>query len=308
MYITAHELMGPRSNSIGTRGFFAVRARHSGKLQVSLKDLKQSAQHFTIVVYAGSETIANVGDLQLSEEQLRQEWLDLTFPAKVPMPMIGIRLYGCHNDSTFPAVRVPDLDDKVICEATPCGEALETKEFFSMARAKEIYFHRALHWHMYSMLCFSHALPLALVRRTFLPAGNEETGYAWGAVHKSCRLRFEMSKDLLQLIDFFYVVVYTRGSITMAAFEIPNGRQLFQSSPVIEDGLYLVRMVLSAKGVAAHRGHLTAGQKAPRNDPTMYSFQAAPQQLQITCVRAEDMLPTATAPSQNIKESAMVQA
>ena len=59
MYITAHELIGPRWNAVGTLGFFVVRARHSGKLQVSLKDLKQSAKHFTIVVYAGSETDGN---------------------------------------------------------------------------------------------------------------------------------------------------------------------------------------------------------------------------------------------------------
>ena len=89
-----------------------------------------------------------------------------------------------------------------------------------------------------------------------------------------------------------YVVIYTRGSITMASFEIPHGRRLFLSAPVVEDGFFLVRMILGTEGFAAQRRRLAAGQTAPSNDPTMYSFQAAPHQLKITCVNAEDVLPT----------------
>jgi hypothetical protein len=291
MFVTIHELVGPRWNAVGTLGYFAVCARHSGKLQVSLVDLKKSAKHFTVVVYAGSKTVANVGTMQLSEHQWQQEWLDVTFPAKVRMPTLGIRLYGCHEESRFPAVRIPDNDVTIIGESVPCGEALDSQEVFDVLRTKEIYFYRALHWHMYPMLCFVRALPLALVRRTFLPAGNAETGYAWGAVHKSCRLRFECTDELWGLIDMLYVVIYTRGSITMASFEIPHGRRLFLSAPVVEDGFFLVRMILGSEGFAAQRRRLAAGQKAPSNDPTMYSFQAAPQQLKITCVNAEDVLP-----------------
>ena len=60
---------------------------------------------------------------------------------------------------------------------------------------------------------------------------------------------------------------------------------------MLEDGFFLVRMILGHKGVAAHRSKLLAEGAAPRNDPTIYSFKASPQQLQITHVRAEDVLP-----------------
>ena len=49
--ITIHELVGPRWNAVGTLGSFKVSADHLGKLQVSLKDLKQSAKHFTVVAF-----------------------------------------------------------------------------------------------------------------------------------------------------------------------------------------------------------------------------------------------------------------
>jgi hypothetical protein len=131
-------------------------------------DLKKSAKHFTVVVYAGSKTVANVGTMQLSEHQWQQEWLDVTFPAKVRMPTLGIRLYGCHEESRFPAVRIPDNDVTIIGESVPCGEALDSQEVFDVLRTKEIYFYRALHWHMYPMLCFVRALPLALGQLTAL--------------------------------------------------------------------------------------------------------------------------------------------
>lgn len=230
---------GPRWNThavIARAGPLSVR----NCMQVQVAEAQASAASWTLVVYSfpGHRTIAVLGpeDAHASKQS-----------AAISLPpgrySLIVRYYQPNCTATLPAVSV-DGDETVASGAVPEG----TNDFYQHLSNRRTWFHVVLHYHAFIALKYRNWLPRRLVERVFLPVGNPETLFHYGALQPQDALQIEIADRVLDQWDA-YITVYDLASFPLDWRRIASTD--FQLDPFGCRCTFLVRLHRKSIGAPA---------------------------------------------------------
>jgi hypothetical protein len=197
---------GPRWNThatIARVGPLDVRQ----SLDVQISQAESSARAWTIVLYTfpGHETARVLGPDDAGEAS--EGWFHLTLPPG--SYSLIVRYYDPTASSVLPAVRA---DDKPLVQSTPVP--VSTNEFYERLNRRRNLFYKLLHYHAYVALRHQTRLPTSLVSRIYLPVGNPETAFRYGALAPSESLHVDLTDCLLETCDV-YITFYDIASFPL---------------------------------------------------------------------------------------------
>jgi hypothetical protein len=221
---------GPRLNPhaiIATVGPLEVK----GLISLEVTAAARSARSWSIVVYRfpGFVTVGSVGS---NDPPAPGPWKDVSLPPGTYS--LGLRYYHPADAIELPAVRV-DGQDSVPVLTIPEG-ALSA---WDGVRGRRGLFYLCLHYYMFNLLDYRAWLPRAFVAREFLPVGNPQTHFDYGAVRRGQALTLVTSPALLATHDVFFTL-YNRHSFPVTWSLITATEH--DTGPVPATGFYLVRM------------------------------------------------------------------
>jgi hypothetical protein len=228
---------GPRWNThatIARVGPLDVRQ----SLEVQVSQAAVSARTWTIVLYSfpGHDTSRVLRPQDTGRAS--KGWIHLTLPTG-SYSLIA-RYYDPSVSSVLPAVRV---DNKPQVESIPVPAA--ANEFYERLDRRHNLFYKLLHYHAYVALRHRTWLPKSLVRKIYLPVGNPETVFRYGALAPGQSLRVELTSCLLDACDV-YITFYDIASFPLRWQRIESSTN--QWAPLGRRCTYLIRF---HRGVAA---------------------------------------------------------
>ncbi len=221
---------GPRWNPhavIATAGPLRIERR----LEIEISTARAAAEAWFFVVYSYPDrrTIGTISCLQESEA----DWQLFTVPAPGQYSIVA-RFYNPGSSALCPKVRV---DGKTtLVEASIPADA---NAFYSSLKSKTNCVYYCLAFHVYGLLRLQHWLPSSFVERIYLPVGNPETHFEYGAIERGEQLRLLISPRLLET-HFIYVTIYSLDSLPLLWYEISEPEHM--SAPCPSRGFYLVRL------------------------------------------------------------------
>ncbi len=222
----------PRWNThavVATAGPIPVRE----SLEVDAAAAGRSARTWVVVVYTfpAFRTVARVD-------------------AKGPGPVrlgpgrywLGLRYYHWSADLELPAVSA---------DGTPAVPALplspDVNDFYDDLRDRGGWFYLGLHYYVYVLLRWRDWLPRSFVEREFLPVGNPDTGFRYGALGRGEALSLELRPELLDAADV-YLTLYNRASFPV--FWGPVATTEYVTAPCAKPCSYLLRVQKKPEGAA----------------------------------------------------------
>jgi hypothetical protein len=220
---------GPRWNThalVATAG--PVRVERSLRLDASAADA--SARLWTVVVYsaARTETVAAVDSRAPRGEGA----------GTVELPpgaySLVLRYYEWAADPRLPSVAIDGRP--AIPERSLPGAG---NDYLRALGGQRRGYGRALHYYVLNLLRYRRLFPASFVRAEFLPVGNPETEFAYGALERGQTLEIDCPPALLAA-HRVYVTVYDSASfpVTWRALDAP-GRTALEATAA---GYYLLRL------------------------------------------------------------------
>jgi Family of unknown function (DUF6208) len=202
------------------------------ELECGVSALQESAEAWTIVVMDDrGSTIAWKGSSHIDGNMVR--W---SLPRGAYL--LAMRAYGDSTDLVSPSVVVDGVE--------LCGvgfhraEGLRYAAGLNSVRGRDSIAYRALHYYAFYQLEFAPLWDHASLKKQLLPVGNPETGWRYGYLKRSCRLkiRFNMSANAHVRI---YVAFYNRSSFPIHWCRVREEEWL---GPAFDcDAAYFVRIV-----------------------------------------------------------------
>ena len=221
---------GPRWNThaiIAAAGPFAVRQ----SVSVDVAAAQRSAKAWTLVCYTfpDQRTAAHIGsiDAPLAGHE----------PSVQLAPghyTVALRYYRWSENVQLPAISVdgtPLIPSQTI--------ARSTNDFYVDLAKRRGLLYLWMHYYMYTLLHLRRLLPRSFIEREFLPMGNPETRFYYGALECGEALRFRIDPALLATHDI-YVTIYTRDSFPAYWHQVQESQ--YTTSAARESGFYLVRI------------------------------------------------------------------
>jgi hypothetical protein len=196
---------GPRWNThavIGRVGPLSV--RQSLAVQTSLADA--SAQAWTIVVYSFPDH-RTVATLRPESPAAGDGWTST--PLSEGRYCLILRYYQPSPAARLPAVAV-DGEPHVSSLSVPD----HTNDFYQRLRGRRRGFYTWLHYHAYVALRYRHWLPRKSVERMYLPVGNPETQFQYGALAESEHMQISIAQGCLDAFDV-YITIYDLASFPL---------------------------------------------------------------------------------------------
>jgi hypothetical protein len=222
---------GPRWNThalIAQTGPFRV----GREIRIHLPLANRPAKSWTIVVYRfpGQRTVAAVGSPDVSSDE---PWL--TIPLTPGRYILVLRYYQWSDDVRLPEVWV---DGSQAVDAAPIPP--DANEFYCRLAARRSLFYRLLHDYVYVMLRYKDRLPRRWVEKEFLPVGNPETQFLYGALPRGKRLRIEVPPWVHANCDV-YLTLYDRASFPVVWNEVAELE--YETPRVVQDSMFLLRIL-----------------------------------------------------------------
>lgn len=230
-------LVGPRWNT-GAVLAFTPMFDARGRVTVDADAAGRACPRWALVAYdAGLRTVAALGSRTAPHGEVA---IELS-----PGPhFLALRYHGPGPGARFPAVAV---DGVPLVAAEPVAdEAVRYARFLRGLRERRRFEYRLLHYHAWAMLRDRDRFDADTVRSRYLPVGNPETEFAFGAIAVGARLHVEPSAVA---DDHTHVTFYGVDSIPLDWYA-PGADG--DGPPAPERGTYLVRRVYAA-GPAAER-------------------------------------------------------
>ncbi len=221
---------GPRWNThaiIGRVGPLSVR----NGIEVQVSQAEASASSWTIVVYSFPDhrTIAALGP----EDGLPdKQWATVSLPGG--RYSLILRYYDPTPAATLPAVRA---DGHSAVASTPVPS--NTNAFYEHLSQRRNILYAMLHYHAFVALKYRSWLPRRLVERVYLPVGNPETLFHYGALQPRDSLHLEISQRVLDSWDA-YITVYDIASFPVTWQRIESTD--FQLEPFRQRCTFLIRL------------------------------------------------------------------
>jgi hypothetical protein len=221
---------GPRWNThaiVGTVGPVVIRK----SIQVNVAAAERSARQWTIAICAfpGYEPVSTIGS---KDRPFGSAIVDM--PMEAGKYLIAVRYYHCSASVEFPSLTA-DGGDTVRAATVP---STLNDVYYSLCKRPSL-FYLFLHYYVFVLLRHRRYFPLALVTREFLPSGNPETHFYFGALRKTERLTMMVQRDLLNSYDV-YLTMYNRASFPLSWWQVTDTD--FASPASTVDMTYLVRV------------------------------------------------------------------
>jgi hypothetical protein len=199
-------------------------------IEIDAASANRSAGYWTIVVctYAGRETVTSVGSLSDAGPEGRVR-IDL----KPGAYWLGLRYYEWRTEVELPAV---SADGVRVARSQPIPAA--ANDFYQNLQTRSNWFYLALHYYVFVLLRHRSLFPEKFVKREFLPMGNPETEFFWGALRKGEELRGRIAPQALANWNLL-LTVYNRASFPIQSERLLASDLRF-TAPV--DCTYLLRV------------------------------------------------------------------
>jgi hypothetical protein len=223
-------LTAPRWNThaiIGNAGPLEVK----GSLSIDLAAAARSARSWSVVVYRfpRSITVASVGSIDPPSEE---PWW--TIALEPGTYSLGVRYYLTTDTIELPAVRVDGVD-----HLPARGVGADALAVYDAVRGRRGLFYLCAHYYVFNVLDYRAWLPAAFVQREFLPVGNPQTRFRYGAVRAGQAIALRFSPALLSGHDVFFTL-YNRYSFPVTWCVLTAAQH--DTGPVAAAGFYLVRI------------------------------------------------------------------
>jgi hypothetical protein len=231
--LTVIMLTAPRWNThaiIGNAGPLEVK----GSLSIDLAAAARSARSWSVVVYQfpRSITVASIGSIDSIEPPSGEPWWTIALPPGTYS--LGVRYYLTTDTIELPAVRI-DGEDHLPARRVG-ADALAV---YDAVRGRRGLFYLCAHYYVFHVLDYRAWLPAAFVQREFLPVGNPQTQFRYGAVRAGQSIALRFSPALLSGHDVFFTL-YNRYSFPVTWCVLTAARH--DTGPVAAAGFYLVRI------------------------------------------------------------------
>jgi len=222
---------GPRWNPhaiLAGAGPFEVQQ----SVSVDVPPLRASAKSWSLVFYTfpDQRTAAHTGTLQLPATADRRHTLELA-PGKYS---IALRCYGWSQTITLP---------EILADGRPAIPARsvsgENNGFYVDLHNRRSRLYLWLHYYVYNLLRGASSIPGVSKEREFLPMGNPETEFRYGALEKGESLHVTVPPGVLTTHDLYFTL-YTRDSFPARWYQIKRNDHF--TEPASEDGFYLLRL------------------------------------------------------------------
>lgn len=221
---------GPRWNTHAiTASTGPLRVQRELAVQVALA--AKSAGAWTVVVYTFPQH-GTVATLDALDEADGTPWRSVQVPPGDYT--LVTRYYHRAPTLELPAVQV---DGRLAVPATRIDP--RSNDFLHDLPARGNWFYGALHGYVYPMLRYRAWLPAGFVRREYLPMGNPETQFVYGAVAAGEAVHYRASAALWQQYDMYYTL-YNRQSFPVAWAHLSEPDAALPAA--VADGFYLFRL------------------------------------------------------------------
>jgi len=218
---------GPRWNPhalIASAGPFSVKR----ELRIDARTADSSAQSWTVVANAfpASGSVASLGSASGTSDRL-----------ELPPGLytLVLRYYEWNATARLPAIEV-DGTEAVAAAAIPPA----VNDFYNDLKGVTGLYYLWLHYYVSVMLRHEKQLGASFVRSEFLPAGNPETEFFYGAMKPGERL--DLKPLAARLRDSrVYATLYNRASFPLFWSKIEGSAQSLD--PVEGAAFYLIRAV-----------------------------------------------------------------
>lgn len=222
--------VGPRWNPhaiTASVGPFKVKK----EIRMHVTPAEESARAWTAVIYSypDNRTLLVSGSLDSGSAE---EWK--TFALKPGKYALGLRYYRWTENVVLPAVKVDGVE-----VAQPRTVPANVNDFYKELPNRRSLFYRCLHQYVFVLLSLRGRLPRAFVEKEYLPVGNPETQFCYGAFRKGHSLHFSIEETLLTTHDT-YLTLYTRDSFPALWYQIKDREHLSPQNK--HDGFYVVRL------------------------------------------------------------------
>ncbi len=221
---------GPRWNTpaiTASVGPLAVRE----SLAIYVRLAQKSADAWTIVVYSFPDH-RTVATLNPPAEPLPSDWQTIVLPPG--RYTLILRYYHWHATVELPAVTVDGAASVPVCLVPADNNA-----FLRQLAGRCNLFYLGLHAYVYPMLRLRRWLPSGFVQREFLPVGNPETAFLYGALPRGRALECRFDDTLWAGHDV-YLTCYNRCSFPVLWYHLTE--QQHTTPPAPDDGFYLFRL------------------------------------------------------------------
>jgi len=149
-------------------------------VEIETSSADRSAASWTIVVctYAGRQTVTSIGSLSPvpANGKARIELVAGKY-------WLGLRYYERRGEVELPAV---SADGQLVAAAQSIF--IGTNDFYRDLFKRSSFFYLALHYYVFVLLRYRSFFPENFVRREFLPMGNPETQFVFGALRRNEQL------------------------------------------------------------------------------------------------------------------------
>ncbi len=223
---------GPRWNChavIGVVGPLDVKS----KVSIKVDQAQKSAKQWTIVFYEPS--LATRTFISSAEVSGSESWQDISLePGRYSL---ALRYYNSGDKVSFPAIKV-DGENKVD-ERCVDQEYENYQSFLKKIQNSNKFFYRALHYYVYNLVYWEKWLSKSFVKNEFLPVGNPETIFHYGALQRGQKIQVHFDSKLLEEAHI-YIAYDNLASFPVFWEEITSSG--YESVAVPCKGYYLIRM------------------------------------------------------------------
>lgn len=223
---------GPRWNT------HAVIATISGLkikkvLEIQAQVADRSTQSWTVVVYNDlAQTIAYRGSSQRNGESW--EKLELS-PGTYSL---ALRYYEPTAQALLPKIKV---DGAVVTDNQDCSKEFDVyQRYLGKIKQRKSLFFTLMHYYVYALLKWPSLASEQRIRQEYLPVGNPETHFRYGAIDKGKHLHVDCSEQLLEKA-LVYLTILNQSSFPQMWTRITTTD--YQSPPVPMSGTWLMRIV-----------------------------------------------------------------
>ena len=240
-------LFGPRWNTHTNVNALAIMPK-GRKTVLTVENIKTPGFSWQIVAYGNHmnrETIAKCGKLAGGGDTFE-------FPVETAAPYptqfslyIRLYLFDGVKEVTLPKIWM----DGELLNPEPTTFSKDKLAFNYELRAQEKKHHLALHYYMYTVLCFRRFFTEYFVRWQYLPVGNPETQWLYGPVFMDYALNFKIDKTILE-DHLVFCSVYSRASMpTLPCNELLETETTLAACE--EDGFWAMRCVRKDGGTTS---------------------------------------------------------
>lgn len=214
------------------------RAKSKNVIEIEADIADQSSKAWTVVVYNELvQTIAYKGSFQRGETP----WESIS--VKPGEYSLSLRYYELDTQAKLPQIKV---DGAVVVDNKDCYKEFDLyQQRLEKIKQRRSVFYTTMHYYVYALLKWPMLTNEQEIREEYLPVGNPETIFRYGAIEKGKQLHVHCSNELLEK-TLIYLVILNQSSFPQMWTRIEETE--YETPNVAMSGTWLMRIV-RIKGV-----------------------------------------------------------